>query len=51
MGVWSLLVDGNRLRVGGEFNRVGNASIGRYTTFVTQVAEESEPGPRSEPAR
>ena len=34
MGVWSLLVDGNRLRVGGEFNRVGNASIGRYTTFV-----------------
>ena len=36
MGVWSLLIDGNRLRVGGEFTRVGNSSIARYTTFAVR---------------
>ena len=37
MGVWSLLVDGRLLRVGGDFNRVGSAKIGRYTTFAIKA--------------
>jgi hypothetical protein len=31
--VWSLLIDGSLLRVGGFFSTVGNQTIRRYTTF------------------
>jgi hypothetical protein len=42
-GVWSLLVDGNRLRVGGIFTQVGGRAIGKYTTL--SLTQEPTPKP------